>query len=277
MIPDYIIIGAMKCGSSTLCAYLEDHPGTFMVKGEPRFFSHDEHYAKGPEWYEDQFAGAAPDQPKGEGSNAYTHAAWFPEAPARMAAYNPALKLIYITRHPVERMTSAWVQRRVDMGDRISASIDEALRNERDLFLDQSLYWKNLQAYRAHFPDSQIHLAFMEDLKRDPRAVLRGLCAFLGIDPDVEARRPHQNKSADKHVPTSSWSRLKRLPGLTAVAKAFLSAETRMALRTRFFSRSAKEAATLLPGTRAWLADQLRDDSAAFLAHAGKPADFWSL
>ena len=48
MQPDFIIIGAMKCGTSTVNAYFEDHPATFMVKGqEPNFFSHEDRFAQG--------------------------------------------------------------------------------------------------------------------------------------------------------------------------------------------------------------------------------------
>ena len=58
MQPDFIVIGAMKCGSSTVCAYLEDHPDIFMVpRAEPKFFSHDENFARGTDWYESLFAG----------------------------------------------------------------------------------------------------------------------------------------------------------------------------------------------------------------------------
>ncbi|MEM1340769.1 MAG: sulfotransferase domain-containing protein [Pseudomonadota bacterium] len=278
MKPDFLIIGAMKCGTSTLCAYLEDHPGAFMVPGaEPRFFSHDENFARGTDWYEGLFADAQPGQPKGEGTNSYANGARFPDAAARMAAYNPALKLIYITRHPVNRITSAWVQNRIDMGDLISPSIDDAVRAEPDRYLDQSLYWKNLSRYREHFPDSQIHIIFMEDLKTDPQSVMRGLCGFLGIDPEFEAARPHQNKGDSKRVPSEGWSRLKKLPGLEALAGRVLPAEARMALRDRFFSRSARDVSDLSTATRAELVDALREDSAAFLAHAGKPTDFWKL
>ncbi|WP_306751781.1 hypothetical protein [Paracoccus actinidiae] len=105
MQPDFIVIGAMKCGSSTVCAYLEDHPGVFMVpRAEPNFFSHDENHARGPAWYENFFAGQDGAKLRGEGSNAYALGQMFPHCDARMAAYKPDLKLIYVVRHPVERI-----------------------------------------------------------------------------------------------------------------------------------------------------------------------------
>lgn len=276
MKPNYLIIGAMKCGTSTLCAYLEDHPGVFMVKGgEPNYFSHDENFAKGPDWYEAHFAGARPDQPVGEGSNDYVNGARFPDTAARMAAYNPDLKLIYITRNPISRITSAWVQNRIDLGDLVPASLDAAVRDQPERFIDQSLYWKNLEHYRAHFPDAQIHIAFMEDLKTDPQAVFAGICGFLGVAPTAEIARPHMNKGEGKRIPSASWGRIKALPGVQLL-RDLVPRETRMAIRQKFFSQDAKTA-DFSPQTRAWLIDQLREDAAQFLAHAGKPADFWRL
>ena len=66
-LPDFLIIGAMKCGTSTLQAQLAAQPGIFMTTPkEPNFFSDDAIYANGLGWYEDLFAGAGPDDRKGE-------------------------------------------------------------------------------------------------------------------------------------------------------------------------------------------------------------------
>ena len=88
MKPDFILIGAMKCGTSTVSAYLEDHPDVFMLPGqEPNFFSHDEVYARGTGWYEALFEGEGAARLIGEGSNAYASGRLHPQAAARMAAY----------------------------------------------------------------------------------------------------------------------------------------------------------------------------------------------
>src|SRR5262245_59528673 len=105
---DFLVIGVMKCATSTVCAYLEDHPDVFMVpRCEPNFFSHDENYAKGADWYAAHFKDRGAAKICGEGSNAYAAGEMYPEAVARIAAHNPGLKLIYMARHPINRILSA--------------------------------------------------------------------------------------------------------------------------------------------------------------------------
>lgn len=276
MKPDYIVIGAMKCGTSTVCAYLEDHPEVFMLPGaEPNFFSHDENFARGTGWYEGLFAGQENARLRGEGSNAYALAQLYPHSAARMAAFKPDLKLIYVVRHPLERIVSAWIQNRIDMGDRIPPTLDRAAREMPETYLGQSLYWDNLSRYRALFPDDQIHLCFMEDLKADPDAFFAGICDFLGVE-TAPRRRGHLNPSAGKAVPTAAYSMINGLP-LMATVKRLLPAGLRHGFRDRFLSRKVggDSRPRFSPPVLDWLRGELVPDSAAFLAHCGRPADYW--
>lgn len=279
MQPDFIVIGAMKCGTSTVCAYLEDHPGVFMVPGaEPNFFSHDENFARGPAWYESFFAGQDGASLRGEGSNAYASGQMFPHSAARMAAYKPDLKLIYVVRHPVERIVSAWIQNRVDMGDRIPPTLDRAVREMPERYLGQSLYWQNLSRYRALFPDDRIHIGFMEDLKADPDAFFAGICGFLGVPPAPRIRRDHVNPSAGKIMPSTAYSAVNGLP-LMGVLKSLLPQGLRHAVRDRFLTRriAPGNRPDFSPAVRDWLRAELAPDSAAFLAHCDRPGDYWRL
>ena len=279
MQPDFIVIGAMKCGSSTICAYLEDHPGVFMVpKAELNFFSHDENHAHGPTWYESFFAGQDGAQLRGEGSNAYASGQMFPHSAARMAAYKPDLKLIYVVRHPVERIVSAWIQNRVNMGDKIPPTLDRAVREMSDNYLGQSLYWQNLSRYRTLFPDDQIHIGFMEELKTDPNAFFAGLCAFLGVEPAPRIKRDHVNPSAGKTMPSAAYSAVNGLP-LMGMLKSLLPRKLRHGVRNRFLTQriAGDSRPDFSPAVRDWLRAELASDSAAFLAHCGKPGDYWRL
>lgn len=279
MQPDFIVIGAMKCGTSTVCAYLEDHPDIFMVpKAEPNFFSHDENFARGADWYESFFAGQEGSHLRGEGSNAYASGQMFPHSATRMAAYKPDLKLIYIVRHPVERIVSAWIQNRIDMGDKIPATLDQAVREMPERYLGQSLYWQNLSRYRALFSDNQIHIGFMENMKADPNAFFAKICSFLGMEPMQNIQREHLNPSTGKKMPSKAYSAINKLP-LMGRLKPLLPRRLRHGIRDRFLSQKivGDSRPQFSPATHDWLRQELAADSAAFLAHCGRPETYWRL
>ena len=146
-----------------------------------------------------------------------------------------------------------------------------------ETYLGQSLYWENLSRYRALFPDNQIHLCFMEDLKADPDAFFAGLCDFLGVA-QAPRRRTHVNPSAGKAVPTTAYSVINGLP-LMGTVKRLLPPGLRHGFRDRFLTRrvSGDKKPDFSPATRDWLRAELAADSAAFLDHCGKPRDHWRL
>lgn len=275
MPPDFILIGAMKCGTSTVCAYLEDHPDVFMLpNAEPNFFSYDENWEKGRGWYDAYFAPGDGLRLRGEGSNEYANPARFPEAAARMASYKPDLKIVYMVRHPLERMRSAWIQRRVDQGDVAAPTLEEAIAREPEIYLDQSLYWKTLSLYRAYFPQDDIFVGFLEEMNRDQDAFFARLCDFLGVEPHA-VQRGHVNPSANKRVPSPMFSLVRSLPGYRSV-KRLTPSGLRRFLRTGIFSRPVSEVPKV-PRLLPRHADLLREDAAAFLKACGKPSDYWDL
>lgn len=81
MTPNYLVIGASKCATSSLCANLGQHPDVFMTHPkEPSFFSHDPIYARGWDWYLSLFEDAGDVSARGEGSTSYTKAFAHPHA-----------------------------------------------------------------------------------------------------------------------------------------------------------------------------------------------------
>ncbi|MGZ2260291.1 sulfotransferase family protein [Roseobacter sp. A03A-229] len=274
--PDFIVIGAMKCGTSTVCAYLEDHPEVFMVPGaEPNFFSHDENHAKGTAWYEaEYFADRGGARLAGEGSNNYASLARFPQTVTRMAAYKPDLKIIYIVRHPLDRIVSAWIQRRRDAQDNVPPTLDRAVTEMPEMFVDQSLYWKTVETYRAAFGPDRVFVGFMEDLKADPETFFTALCDFLQIAPVAQAKRGHLNKSAGKSIPSPLYTRVNQLPGMRAL-KRLSPTPLRHWLKERFLTQKITDRPAFSEPVLAQLQAQLDPDSAALLAAYGKSADFW--
>lgn len=273
--PDIIVIGAMKAASSTICAYLEDHPAVYMVPGcEPEYFSDDDVYARGLSDYQGHFAPAEAGQKLAEGSNSYTQEAMYPEAAARMAELCPDARLIYMVRHPIERIVSAWIQNRSNLGDVIPASLDAAMEKMPERYIDTSLYWKQLQAYRAHFSDDQIFVGLMEDLKSDEAAFFTRLCAFLDIAPK-SAERGHMNPSAGKAVPNKAHALLSAIPGLRAGFRAVVPSGLRKKVQDRFLREKLDTRPEFSDAMLARLKDQIAPDAHALLTHIGRDPDTW--
>ncbi len=106
-LPDFIVIGAAKSGTTTLHEWLHRQPEVYCsVLKEPRFFSRD--WGKGIDWYAGLFAGAATDQLIGEASTNYTDTNFSELAAERMSATIPCARLVYLLRHPVERLRSQY-------------------------------------------------------------------------------------------------------------------------------------------------------------------------
>jgi hypothetical protein len=276
MKPDFVVIGAMKCGTSTVCAYLEDHPDVFMVKNsEPNYFSHDDNFSRGPEWYGRFFADHDGQSICGEGSNYYSARALFPKAAERIATHNPRTKIIYMVRNPLTRIVSAWAQNRSDKGDAIPYSVDLAVTEMPDVFIGQSLYWHNIEPYRSLFPDDQIFVGFMEDMSSHPDKFFRGLCEFLDI-PFQSVVRAHQNPSSGKLIPTRRYSVIKKMPLLNRLKK-LAPVGLRKSVKNRFLSQKLRDLPDFSAEVRKQVLEVVAPDARQFLSSYGKPEDFWVL
>ena len=181
---DFLLIGAMKAGSTTLVDYLRRHPQIYFSKvKEIQYFSRDEKYRNGLDWYESFFADAQESQLRGEGSTCYTRWPRYPHAAERIHQYCPDVKLIYIVREPVTRTYShyrhSYLANEIDYG-----TFREALL-EDDEFLMSSQYMVQIKQYLKYFDARQIHFLKFEDMVSGNRQTFSSLCDFLGID-DVD-------------------------------------------------------------------------------------------
>lgn len=213
-LPDFVIVGAMKAGSTTLWRYLTRHPQVFMPmeKKEPQYFSRDESFAKGEAWYRHLFQEAAAEQLCGEASTCYTRFPVYPKAAKRMADTVPDVKLIYVLRHPVERLYSHYVHemsRRFVRGERLESF--EVFSSMDDEARCASRYSLQIQQLLRHFPASRILIVLTDDLLERPARVLNEVQSFLGLeDRDLAAGGPeYANTSLDRvtRTPGMIWNR----------------------------------------------------------------------
>lgn len=179
-LPDYLIIGAMKCGTSTLAAQLGAQPGLFMTTPkEPNYFSDDDIFARGPGWYQSLFDDAAPGDLKGEASTHYTKLPTLPDALPRLTAMLDTPKIIYLIRDPIARAVSHYIHEWTTA--KISGDIDTAITHYPEL-VSYGLYGSQIAPWVAQFGAQNILVLSLEVMQRAPQQTLDQVGHFLGRD-----------------------------------------------------------------------------------------------
>lgn len=192
MLPNLVVIGAMKCATSALHEYLDAHPDVSMSRPkELNFFNGPAEppqedpetwwvtgqWHRGLGWYASQFD-AAP--VRGESSPAYTSPS-FPEVPGRMAAVVPEARLLYLVRDPAERALSQYAHHVRDGTERRPA--DEAVLDPDSQYLARSRYFERVEPFLALFGRRQLHVVVQERLLVDRDAEIGRVYEHVGVDP----------------------------------------------------------------------------------------------
>ena len=196
--PDFIVIGAMKCGTSTLAAQLGAQPGLFMTTPkEPNYFSDDAVHARGADWYAGLFAPAAPGDIRGEASTHYTKLPDYPDTIARMRAALGDVRLIYMIRNPMVRLVSHYIHAWSE--GELSVLLDQALQSHPPL-IDYGLYGMQIAPFVQAFGREAVLLTSLERMKTDPQAELSRIAAHVGHGGPVtwQADMKQQNVSGER-------------------------------------------------------------------------------
>ena len=219
-LPDYLIIGAHRAGTTSLWAYLRQHPSIAVnfprvqrVKGV-RYF--DENYFRGIDWYRSHFPTAAfraylrrrhgSPALAGDASSYYL---FHPAAAERAAKVIPNARLIVLLRNPIDRAYSHWSRERRDGREplerfedaiaaepgRLEGEVERIISDERYFsyahenhsYLTQGLYLEPLRKWLEHYPRERVHVEVSEQFFRDPQAALDRVLAFLELPP-IELR-----------------------------------------------------------------------------------------
>ncbi|MEN8145678.1 MAG: sulfotransferase [Gemmatimonadota bacterium] len=179
-----VIVGAMKCGTTSLFRYLSEHPqvAPSSIKS-PNFFADDALWERGMNWYESKYD-FVPGQHRTalEASTAYTKVPYMPDCAARMAATGREFRLIYLVRDPIRRIESHYTMGQARRWD--STRVTDSAVHEK--VIDLTRYASQIRRYYDRFRADKIRIIKFERLRDDPRGVLRDLCGFLEIDPHYE-------------------------------------------------------------------------------------------
>ena len=199
-LPDFIVIGATKAGTTSLDFYLSLHPEIQMARPkEPRFFIDAAEpagrWGKGIDWYRRLFDGEK--EICGEASPAYTHAPALPGVPERMARVVPEARLIYLVREPLERLKSHFLMQCRQKGESLGFA-DFLAANPEARCLLASDYGSQLQRYLNWFPPGQILVVESEELARNRSNTLRRIFEFLGVDADFSTPLFHHRRNVTR-------------------------------------------------------------------------------
>lgn len=185
-LPGLLLIGAPKCGTTTLARWWDEQPRGFTAPAkEVGFFTAEWH--RGTAWYAEQFAAAGPDQVTCDASPGYLYD---PAALDRMAQVLPDARLAVVLREPVSRVWSHWVYNAA-LGieprpfDEVldAEAADEAVTPPGFpiSYLHGSHYAACLEQVTARFAREQLLVLFTDDLRADPAGTFARLCAHGGI------------------------------------------------------------------------------------------------
>ena len=281
--PNFLVIGAGKCGTTSLWNALGQHPQVFMHPSKhlnyfagydaqeaftgpaPQYQSH--HVARTWDAYCAEFAVRAEQSAVGEACNTYLYS---PDAAVRIRGSIPDARLIAVLRHPAERAFSRYLQLKRSGRESLEFAAALAAEDERIAarwwpdyhYLNAGLYHRQLSRFYDIFPAEQIKVHLFEDMQKRPEVMLRDIFAFLGVRddflPKMDVRYSASGLPKSKGV---DWA-FKKLRGARPLAQKLLrEKQIDMLLRIagQVHNRNLVKP-KLSPEDRAWLIARYRDD-----------------
>jgi len=179
MNPNFVGVGAQKSGTSWIYACLEEHPDICMPVKEIHYFSKQERFDKGLEWYGGHFKACKPGQIVGEFSTTYIHSE---QALERIFEAYPECKIIVSIRDPISRAESHFNNDIRAGFISKSASFEQSL-NETPEYWRRGLYHNKINWLIEHFGRDKVYVAVLEDTTIDPARFISEIYNFLDVDP----------------------------------------------------------------------------------------------
>jgi hypothetical protein len=275
MLPNFLIIGSQKAGTTSLYNILKQHPEVFMPeKKEVNFFFLDKEYRKGIGYYQRFFADIPPGKKVcGEASPGYI---CHPQAPARIKKYLPDVKMILTVRNPIERAYSQYWDNRMTLSEprEFKATLDIALNDTYEPgelgYFNRGTYIQYINRYLELFDGDRVLVMLFDDLRDAPLKFYRMCFEFLGVDP--EFRCPEMNTTFN---PSSVWDNfLYNWFFDHPDAQRFLPARLK---RLMFWGKRKRfQYPPIDPGAKQWLIDFYAPWNQNLAAFLGRDLTHWS-
>ncbi|MBK5232349.1 MAG: sulfotransferase [Thermoleophilia bacterium] len=278
-LPNFIIIGGLKCGTTSIHHYLGLHPDLHMSKPkELNFFAAEQNWDLGFDWYKGRFDNRF--KVNGESSPHYTNRPRFNGVAERIHEYCPDVRLVYMVRDPIKRILSHWVH--ATGAGYETREFVETLSKPDTAYIQRSMYWMQLQPYLELFDTEQIEVITQEELGSDRDGTMKKAFSFLGVDENFTSDqwdRQWEKSSAKQDSKYQVMEKLIKLPGFRSLDRNF----DRLPESMRWMVEKAVHNPDKPPAPKPEIPDDLmanlksrfREDVAGLEGHVGHKLDGW--
>jgi hypothetical protein len=205
MRPNFLVVGAMKAGTTWLADNLENHPQVFLPKKELHFFNIESNFKRGIDWYEKEFCQAGDAIAIGEKTAGYL---LNEDTPGLIREFLPGVRILIVLRDPVDRAISQ-INHHIRSGH-ISPHLDPGNFLDSDLFskmdsrfsiVERGRYLNQIKRYYEHFDEDRILIFINEtDIRKTPELTLSKTCEFLRVnsmfDFPMKDKKIHANRNS---------------------------------------------------------------------------------
>lgn len=277
--PDFLVIGAMKAGTTSLYFDLRSNPAIFLPEDkEPTALAYDAVLDEGGRAkYAKLFDSAKPDQVCGEASTGYSKLPEIRGVPERaLSLLGPGARIIYLVREPVARTLSHHYHE-VTAGTMLG-DVDRAVQ-EHTRLIDFSRYAMQLAPWLDRFGPEQIQVVRFEDYVRDRFGVASAICDFLGVPSHLEGLEVDtvHNRGEDARVPTGWMWRFSRGSLYRSYIRPWVSRPVRTKIRRLVMPPAGERPSPPSLATVDRILDAVEDDQVELQRMLGAEVPLWDL
>jgi hypothetical protein len=285
-LPDFLIVGAAKCGTTSLASWLGAHPQIYVppIK-EVGYFATEQAYARGENWYRGHFADAGDALAVGEATPNYMFYPWSVEW---IANDLPDVRVIVCLRNPTDRAYSHylhWRDRLMLEPRTFAGAIEQELayggsevalhepRRDPPYFgyLARGRYDEQIERLTSTLGPDRVHVVLLDDMKADPAASYASVCRFIGVD---DAFAPANLGASENRYQRHRGDRVLR-PLVRRRARRFIPRVVWRWLVRRVFPAVEVPAPAADPATRARVVEFFRPHNAALASRLGRDLGVW--
>lgn len=178
MLPNFLVVGAPRAGSTWIHENLKMHPEIFLPTHKKEIHFFDWHYNEGLVFYEEIFKHSHQYKAVGEVTPSYLHKT---EVAERIKKHLPDVKLIVCLRNPVDRLYSRYWNSKAKYESNKDKSFEDKIKEKHE-FIEEGFYDEHLVRYFSLFDPKKILVLFFEEMSRDPQGFLKKIFSFLDVN-----------------------------------------------------------------------------------------------
>lgn len=279
--PNLFVVGSAKCGTTTVARVLGEHPDCCMSDPKETFyFCKDGDLAPWTDYYRNCWRHYKGEPILAEASTSYSEVPRFPDCSERIVAFNPDAKIVYIVRHPFDKIVSYYRHQGTYHGFVSRDGFEQWLKFECSTngFYEQCKYSTQLRRYQRLFPADRILVLFLENWKQDPAAQIEKLFAFAGLRPVPVAplTRLRENSATDHRAQKEWFWRMRHNPVTRKLGRAVMPTRARFLAGRWIGSRPAMTVPLTLSArlTNEFI-DEVKPDADRFAEEFAADAPNW--